>query len=271
MSPDKTPCGKVYIKANQYIENNTTITHNVLQFDGVAVDTFINYSNGKIKQVSFEDYKDRNNIEHKGGLYHLINYGQIGEKQNNGSDVISLGGTYYDTHKVDNYGYIDGISFDGVLEIYNEGEIYYGVRDINENSGTVIINNAGRIGVISVPNIIIDKYALTINQKQGKLFVAGSWYDGFNCGSDCLKDDVSYYSHILVNTALVDDPKISLKDANSKIILDFGERFELGKKYLLDKIIVDVSAIRTFSVPLSARALKNPDSYEIRQCPEIKL
>ena len=172
--PDDTPCGKVYIKANQYIENNPTITHNVLRFDGVAVDTFINYSNGKIKQVSFEDYKDRNNIEHKGGLYHLINYGQIGERQDWGSR-ITMYGTYYNSKaKVDNYGYINGIEFSGVLEIYNEGEIYYGVRDINENSGTVIINNAGRIGVISVPNIIIDKYALTINQKQGKLFVAGS-------------------------------------------------------------------------------------------------
>lgn len=34
---------------------------------------------------------------------------------------------------------------------------------------------------------------------------------------------------------------------------------------MLDKIIVDVSAIRTFSVPLSALALKNPDIYDIRQ------
>ena len=228
------------------------------------MDTFTNGANGVVKGLYFEDAREviGGKIISFGGLSHLINYGKITER-------ITISTSILNNVTIHNYGNMGNILYSGyrnsasTMYVYNEGTM----GGINQNSAstntTVIINNVGVMGIIGADRIIIDKYILTINQPHGKQFNAISWYDGFNCGNDCIDDKESFYSHLLIKSH--ETTTIGGKDANSKIILDFGERFELGEKYLLDKIILDTTTARKYNVPLSFLALKNPDIYEIRQ------
>ncbi len=146
-----------------------------------------------------------------------------------------------------------------ILRVHNSGTM--GAISSSHTQGHIIINNVGTINFdgynynhLSAYNITIENYAITIDKEAIR----------FNSG-DRPKDN----SHLVVTLRGNSyNSKIQFQDDNSKLILDFGDRFELGKQYLLSKLIVNSSGETRLNVDLSRIKLKNSDIFEISQSGE---
>ena len=168
-------------------------------------------------------------FESNGYVAHFINYGTIG-----GSFWISNGAPGMDTFT--NYGVLNGgISHEvsNTLTINN-----FGIIAGRRWSGANINNNNGRV--------TIQNYTLMINENP-------TTFNSYT-GSDSS-------AHLVLS-----GNGVSFKDKNSKILLDFGADFELGKEYAISKVATDQNGntYTALGVDFSRLSTRN-DIYTLSQ------
>ncbi|MGX2982455.1 hypothetical protein [Helicobacter sp. 23-1045] len=177
----------------------------------------------------------------------FINYGHIASK-----------GLYQHTannylHSLTNYGTMNGFwSKDQAqtITIENYGTIFTNTGSYltSESNGAVhfVFEATGN-------HIKIGNYAIKIDEAQSE-FNAFEKYDS---------KDSNKNSHLIMR---LKESSISFKDATSKLILDFGQNFEFGAKYALDKLIVNKvsDAKSTLEVPFWRLATKS-SIYQLSQ------
>lgn len=223
---------------NQSVENNQNFSSNGITIQAQLVN-FIN--NGTINL-------NGQNLWGRQPVQNFANYGTITNA------IISL----YGLKTLSNYGNIEKhyISVTGSFELYNEG-VMSGVKV--HTGSTVIVDNIGTINLIENANgtkgshfadgnIVIKNYAIEVNKN-------ASSFNNFNGVNE--RDN----SHLVLN--YMANP--SFQNANSKIILRFGEKFEFGKEYLRSKLVVDESGNNKLPVDISRITMKNKDIYKLTQ------
>ncbi|MGX2982055.1 hypothetical protein [Helicobacter sp. 23-1045] len=186
------------------VTNNGDFSTKVINLTG-NVSTFINY--GNIKTT------DSISIYWNGGeMANFINYGTM-----SGAIAGSRKNPSYIIMSVTNYGIMGGISTE------------YGSTDI-------IIDNRGIINTFTDYgntyhfaggngySMIFKNYAMIIDESQ-------TTFNAFRQLTFGEKNN----SHIVLRYGM---GYYRFADSNSKIILDFGNNFEIGKEYSLDKIVV---------------------------------
>lgn len=237
---------------NALITNTQNITHNTINFNA-NVNDFINYG-----ELRFQSTTTSSQIN--ATMNNLINYGNISNY---------YGWTTIHTLSVGANGAIDNIFNYGTLlyrntldfnnqnsttYIYNAG-VMGGIQ--SQPTNTIIINNLGTTYVghsyafINVGNLVLENYALTINLN-ASIFNTGEW----------VQDEKAQNSHLILNNV----ENVRFKDSDSKIIIDIGNDFELGKEYSIGKLIIDESrndnANGKIAVDFS-RLTTRSDLYEI--------
>ena len=103
------------------------------------------------------------------------------------------------------------------------------------NFGMITISNtytSGNVHFSGNTTLFIKNYAIFVDKSANLFNAAGQKNDN---------------SHLVAES----DGEVHFFDAHSKIILDFGTNFELGKAYSLDKIIVDKNGNNKLKVDLS--------------------
>lgn len=223
---------------NQSIENNQNFSSN-----GITIETpLVNFINNGTINLNGQNLWGRQPVQN------FANYGTITNA------IISL----YGLKTLSNYGNIEGnyLSITGSFELYNEG-VMSGVKV--HTGSTVIVDNIGTINLIANANgtkgshfeggnIVIKNYAIEINKN-------ASSFNNFNGVND--RDN----SHLVLN--YMANP--SFQNADSKIILRFGDKFEFGKEYLRSKLVVDESGNNKLPVDISRITMKNKDIYKLTQ------
>ena len=155
-----------------------------------------------------------------------------------------------------NYATMGHIAWGGgnIINLTNYGTMgtITGIRS-NNPPADMIITNYGTMGRIETQygnkDIIIRNYGI-INSSGSNIHFWGTssnqYYFVLEAYSMIISENASDFannsgnasnnnnSHIVVHGQGL----LRFKDANSKIILDFGDNFELGKAYLLDKLII---------------------------------
>ncbi len=200
------------VELNQIITNcqsNCTITTNYDKITNSG--TFVENRDGIRFGARITEFINYGNItktsggnqifgfESNGYVAHFINYGTIG-----GSFWISNGAPGMDTFT--NYGILQGgISHEvsNTLTINN-----FGIIAGRRWSGANINNNNGRVA--------IQNYTLMINENP-------TTFNNYT-GSDSS-------AHLVLSGS-----GVSFKNKNSRIYLDFGENFEFGKEYAINKV-----------------------------------
>ena len=146
-----------------------------------------------------------------GRLGNLINYGTI-----NGDIWVDRHGRI-DT--ITNYGYMGGVGFQ------------------NEITTTTTINNLGimsrgyngiwnsNIGMNNKATLLIQNYMIRIDE-------SATTFASFK--GDGTTTEEGKTSHLQIS-----GNGVRFKDGKSKILLDFGNAFELGKEYSIDKLVTD--------------------------------
>ena len=229
---------------NDTIENNQKFTlndgHNIT-FNS-SLNAFINSEGGAItfagspKAGSFLDFNR--------SIERIINYGEIGIM--NITDMLYSGTSIAiksSINHIENHGHIAGSiqleNGSGTINLINTGTMG-SIAGFNSNQ-TIIVDNRGSIkndngiNVISGVDIVIKNYLIRID------------------GSS------NTFTPIKVN---VQGKSIKFQDSNSKIILDFGDGFELGKSYDLSKLIIDSNGNSALNIDFSRLTTRN-DLYDI--------
>lgn len=229
---------------NDTIENNQKFTlndgHNIT-FNS-SLNAFINSEGGAItfagspKAGSFLDFNR--------SIERIINYGEIGIM--NITDMLYSGTSIAiksSINHIENHGHIAGSiqleNSSGTINLINTGTMG-SIAGFNSNQ-TIIVDNRGSIkndsgiNVISGVDIVIKNYLIRID------------------GSS------NTFTPIKVN---VQGKSIKFQDSNSKIILDFGDGFELGKSYDLSKLIIDSNGNSALNIDFSRLTTRN-DLYDI--------
>ncbi|MGX3012240.1 hypothetical protein ACWIUD_11955, partial [Helicobacter sp. 23-1044] len=173
------------------------------------IGTFINY--GELKVSQGNQWTQFNN---GGYIGEVINYG-IAERmiwihRDSGVGAFGVGA-------VTNYGTMGGISSDvkeTILTLNNLGTIKP-IWSANSENSTHLKAEKGAKILIKNYRLFIDESANTFNNNG----------NGKNL------------SHLMISVS--DGGSVSFKDAKSKILLDFGANFELGKEYLIAKLVTD--------------------------------
>ena len=175
-----------------------------------GIDTFINYGiitdNGSKKWAFY--------WSNGGYIRHIINYGIMGGIGGNRGGVSAT-----TPMSVTNYGYMRGVSTNwgdaditidnrGVIDVLWDGATHYHFAG-NSNYFFILKNYA----------IVIQQDSNTFNTFTGK------------------RPDDGDNSHLIFRDR--DGGKIRFQDEKSKIILDFGSNFELGKEYSLNRLIMN--------------------------------
>ena len=182
------------------------------------IDKFINYGNITLSKGNSNQSIGFNT---NGYIGQLINYGTM-EKMfwiaNNSSGIGTL----------TNYGRTGGIKHEvtNPLTLNNLGIMghTYETNGMQQSINLQVSNNA---------KILIQNYALMLNED-------ATTFNAFNGGTSL--------SHLKIS-----GNGVSFKDSKSKIILDFGNSFELGKEYSISKLVnggnlgVDFSRLTTRS------------------------
>ncbi|MGX3011363.1 hypothetical protein ACWIUD_07370 [Helicobacter sp. 23-1044] len=177
----------------------------------------------------------------------FINYGHITSK-----------GLYQHTannylHSLTNYGTMNGFWSQNqaqTITIENYGTIF-------TNTGSYLTSESnGALHFVfeaTGNHIKIGNYAIKIDEAQSE----------FNAFEKYESKDSNKNSHLIMR---LKESSISFKDATSKLILDFGENFEFGAKYALDKLIVNKAndAKSTLEVPFWRLAAKS-SIYQLSQ------
>ena len=225
---------------HQNIENNGTfiIIANANKIEiQTQINAFINYgtitpNNNNFGHYEFFKIGDLNNGN--GHITNLINYGTI------------KGDIWVDRHgridTITNYGYMGGVSFQ------------------SEITTTTTINNLGiitwdrhnkNIGLGNKNTVLIQNYMIRIDE-------SATTFESFKGQSSNTEENKT--SHLVTGNG--SNSTIRFKDSSSKIILDFGNNFEFGKEYLLDKLILDTNGTNKLKVDFSRLSPFN-DIYTI--------
>ena len=170
-------------------------------------------------------------------ITNVFNYGTI-------SGTVSL--TNSNISNFYNYGIVSGkTSLDAgssVANFYNYGYLSGVEAKHNGTPKQINVSNYGVIGAtrhddgttshFQSSHIVITVYSLVINEGVGS-------FSTFNGNGGDRNSHITFSNlYATTNTSA----RISFKDGNSKIILDFGSNFELGKEYPLNKLIVGVGS-----------------------------
>ena len=218
--------------------------------DGI-IDIFINY--GTITSY----YKETIKIEKKGYVGNLINYGTI-----SGHIYIGNGNEKGAIGTITNYGIMGSIYTSasaptqpidivinnmGIMKAYADGT----GGGVNKTSN---LNASARNITFTLKN-----YAIKIYEMAGEF----NSFSGNNTDITAIKN-----SHLVIN-ANNDSGGVRFKDGNSRIILDFGDDFEFGEKYLINKIVTDTNGnpYATLGVDFS-RLVPRSDIYSLSQSGE---
>ncbi len=182
----------------------------------------------------------------------FINYGTLHNGGNTGTTIsIKDDNAHYSIGNLINYGTITGHTYlgnqsGGIGILTNYG--FMGTLSTSQyqnNPISITINNFGIMSAYSAQggvqsanlsagssnaNFVIQNYSMVINETADE-FLAFSGYNG-----DIATAQKN--SHLVISTR---GSSASFKDKNSKIILDFGANFELGKEYAINKIATDTN------------------------------
>lgn len=174
----------------------------------------------------------------------ITNYGTLDATARN-KNAIDVNGASPQLHTINNYGYINGVISTAAnmqnttITITNHGTITGGL-DIMGNSKTTIIDNRGVIYLKTTTSgndkpahinnaankLHIKNYAITINEDQNT-FNSFSGYDKNTANTNY---DTSHLTITAKEVSIYKD---------SKLILSFGEKFELNKDYSLKMLITN--------------------------------
>lgn len=228
-----------YVSFSTDIHLDTPLTH------------FINNSIIRLSNTSI-----RARTANQGSLENFINNGRIESTTDYTNTIIFEGGRAL--NNVINYGYIAGaiaVSDDWSLTITNHGTMG-GVFNQSTNGTNITINNRGVInqtigryhfsGIVTIIN-----YAMLINKNADEF----NAFIGNNAQMNAKNN-----SHIIFSPT----SRVSFANADSKLILDFGREFEIGKGYALDKLLVktDGTSVAVGEDLFSRLTTKN-DAYEL--------
>ena len=168
----------------------------------------------------------------------VFNYGNISGTIRLDSSTIS---NFYNFGNISGQTTMTGSGF--VTNLYNFGSIS-GVTSQMTNNGvkTITVDNRGTINAVThgaggktshfqSHHIVIKNYSIVINKDSGS-------FNGFNGTGGDLNSHLILSSNLVYPSGDHETVRASFKDSNSKIILDFGSNFELGKEYSLNKLIV---------------------------------
>ena len=207
----------------QDIANNAPFSTEQIKVMGATISTFTNHST--ITSTSTDSqtfYLDNDN--NSGKINHLINTGII-------SGGISIYGTANMT--ITNYG-----TMRGVWTRYKELIITLNnLGIIKTNQGTYVNtagNNAAHFALEnSQAKVAIQNYLMILNESP-------SDFNNFKGYTDKTNNKNSHLI-IFYNAHTPSAQNVYFKDGNSKLILDFGSDFELGKEYTISKLVTDRS------------------------------
>ncbi|MGX3011130.1 hypothetical protein ACWIUD_06165, partial [Helicobacter sp. 23-1044] len=205
---------------------NLALTGRITLGTNGAIDTFINYGD-------IDTSKTNETFGWGGGsIRNLINYGTMGgfgQFRNGAGESVPM--------SVTNYGTMNGISTQG-----GTGDITianYGVINVNSN-------NRQHLRDAQYYFYVIKDWAMIIDESQST-FNSTTTPTGNN-------------SHLVTNTQ-----NVRFADGNSKMILDFGNNFELDKAYLLEKLIInDYSGANGLKVDFD-RLTTRSELYTLKQ------
>ncbi|MGX3011579.1 hypothetical protein ACWIUD_08505, partial [Helicobacter sp. 23-1044] len=187
-------------------------------------------------------------------ITHFANFGKIN------SGIYMEGGTSINIANHDTMG--------GIYTHYSDNPVNITLNNlgtINPAVGCYFSDRNGCNGVhfafgSANVTLTIDNYMIKINQSKD------DFTNYNNTGDlDAKNSHISIYYHTAPRTS-----QVHFKDGNSKIILDFGDNFELGKEYPLKMLIVDKSGSPApyITADFSRLALKDADFYDILESGE---
>ena len=191
------------------------------------IGTFTNYGDIRVTGNSNQSIAIRQN----GYVEHFINYGTM--ERMFWIDANSSGGV----GTLTNYGTMGGVKIDG--------------------NSTMLLNNYGIIGTIfsggnkSIDNLQAGSATLQIQTYTLKIDESATTFKQFKYGNN------GNTSHLSVNGS-----NIRFKDGKSKIMLDFGANFELGKEYDIGRVVVDAHNNTALGVDFSRLSTFN-DIYTL--------
>ena len=161
-----------------------------------------------------------------GGFKNIYNYGYI-------SGYVYLAKGESNTTNITNYGTMGGVNSNG-----------------GGNNKTIIIDNRGVINLVDNgqkfhfnTKLIIKNYAMIIDKNANSFNATGTKNDN---------------SHLIAAS----NGGVHFFDSASKLILDFGNAFEFGKEYSLDKLVLDTNGTNKLKVDFSRLSPFN-DIYTI--------
>ena len=166
-----------------------------------------------------------------GNITNLTNYGTMG-----GITGVRMNNPTPTAMTITNYGTMGGISTE------------YGNKDITiANYGVInVVSNNQHLRDAQNYFYVIKDWAMIIDESQ-------STFNGTTTAT-------GNNSHIFTNVG----HRLRFADSGSKIILDFGDNFELGKAYSLDKIIIGSNWTNTLKVDFD-RLTTRSSLYQLKQ------
>ena len=213
------------------------------------INTFINY--GEI----LTSYNESIKIEEKGYIGTLINYGTI-------SGHIYIG----DANKgaigtITNYGTMGSIySTSPPTQSVNITINNLGIMRAHANGSGGGVNNISHLNAPKNVTFTLQNYTIKVDETATEF----NNFSGYNGNGD--KAAAIRNSHLVVNAS--GGGSVNFKDKNSKIILDFGNSFELGEKYLISKVATDTGGNPYTALGLDFGRLIPRDLYSLTQSGE---
>ena len=222
------------------IENNQKI--NLNDDKNITFNSSLNaFSNGKDGVISpAQAFGFGNALIFNGNINSIINYGIINIYDFTGISIK--------------------IAKDSIQHIENHGHIA-GDIELSSGNSTINIINTGTMGGIATSNIYGGSNQTLIIDNRGTI-KSGALYD-FKGVNIVIKNYVIKISNDISPVKVnMQGKTMSFYDNNSKIILDFGDGFELGKSYDLSKLIIDSNGNSALNIDFSRLTTRN-DLYDI--------
>ena len=295
----KPDAGGIWCIINNDFGTITNKSHlsNIKWVDIYYGDSFINYAPIEFSNATGFDMRETANlrnfinyssitgaaIRHYGYIDRFVNYGTI---YNTGNDTIRVGRSNKDEGYIRefiNYGSISNwrgnvftrnatLSFEGIDASVAIVKNFGVMSGVHSSSKTVIIDNRG----VMYP---FNKFWLTEGDSKGSIghlsITKGvsMYIQNFALYLDKSANDFNAYtydrdkisnSHLFVSGDTNANNSLKFYDKHSKLILEFGENFELGKDYLMSNLMV-INPTNKVSLPnidISRIVAKN-DLYKI--------
>lgn len=213
---------------NQSIQNHNSLSLKQIKIETQLID-FINY--GTLTLTEYITINGSGN-----SVKNFINHGTITTTSKYSLDTTSTANGGFEN--IYNYGNISGYVYiaggeNSATYIHNYGTMGGAIKSNNSNQ-TIYVNNYGTINLCetnsnngctkkahfkNVSNLVLQDYAMRINVDS----VTFNAFDG----------NATDNSHLVLDSVT----NVSFVDS-AKLILEFGEKFEFGAEYKLDKLIV---------------------------------